>query len=434
MASSETLMDRRRFLGAIAGAAAAQALARMGFAEEAGGQGGPPNLIIIFTDDQGYGDVGCYGAIDIKTPRLDRMAREGVRFTDFHTASPVCTPARAAILTGCYAKRVGLNLVLYAKHDISLNPDEVTIADVARSRGYLTGGIDKWHLGRTRPAQHGFDSWAHTGNLANRCTERNTEEAIKFIRRNKDRPFLLYLAHIAPHVPLAAFPPFKGRSNRGLYGDVIETLDWSTGEILDELARLGLDGKTLVIFTSDNGPWLDKKEHGGSAGPLRGGKFKAFEGGTRVPCIMRWPGRIPAGKVCSELATTMDILPTFARLCGGKVPADRVIDGKDIWPLMAGEAGAKSPHEAFFHYEGANPTRLRAVRSGRWKLFGWPEAKVARPGWYPTELYDLETDLGETKNVGGKHPDVVKRLVALLERHREDIRKNSRPPARVPAK
>ncbi len=420
-------MDRRQFLGTLAGAAAGAAFGPLARAAEAPKPKRPPNLVVIFTDDLGYGDVGCYGATDLSTPRIDRMAAEGMRFTDYYTAAPVCTPARAAILTGCYADRVGLNLVLYAEDRQTLSTGEVTLADICKAQDYATAIVGKWHLGGIPPTRHGFDEWIGTTDSEKPRTKVCTEATVDFMRRHRDRPFFVYLAHADPHVPLKAFPPFEGRSKRGLYGDVVETLDWSTGQILDELAALGLDEDTLVLFTSDNGPWLQQGPEGGSSGPLQGGKFSAFEGGHRVPGIMRWPGRIPAGGVCHEIATTLDLLPTFAPLCGGSAPTDRVIDGQDIWPLMAGTPGAVTPHKPFFYSEGANPTHIRAVRSGKWKLFGWPEAKTARPDWYPAALYDLERDIGEKTNVVADHPDVEKRLKGLLEAFKADLKEHSRP-------
>ncbi|MFW6189805.1 MAG: sulfatase [Planctomycetota bacterium] len=422
-------MDRRQFLQAAAGGTAMlAALGPFAAAAPSPEDQRPPNFVVVYTDDLGYGDIGCFGATDIDTPRIDRMADEGTKFTDFYSCAPVCTPARAAIMTGCYAQRVGLNKVLYARHDECLNPDEVTLAEICKWQGYATAIVGKWHLGGIPPTRHGFDEWIGTTNANERRTNICTEAALDFMRRHRDQPFFVYLAHADPHVPLTAFPPFKGRSKRGLYGDVIETLDWSTGRILDEVDRLGLADNTLVIFTSDNGPWLDKGAHGGNSGPLRGGKFKAYEGGHRVPCVMWWPGTIPEGGVCSEVAAAMDFLPTFAGLCGAQVPTDRTIDGRDVLPLILEEPGATSPHEAYFYSEAANPTHLRAVRSERWKLFGWPEADTARPGWYPTALYDLEEDIGETTNVAGDHPEVAKRLRALLDAQRRDLRENSRPP------
>jgi arylsulfatase A-like enzyme len=260
-------------------------------------------------------------------------------------------------------------------------------------------------------------------------TERYTEEAVKFITAGKDKPFFLYLAHTMPHVPLAASEKFKGKSARGLYGDVIECIDWSAGEILDTLARLGLDKKTVVVFTSDNGPWLVKGADGGCALPLRDGKGTTYEGGMREPCIMWWPGRIPAGKVCSEMALTMDLLPTFAGLAGAKLPG-YPIDGKDIWPLMSGQAGAKTPHEAFFYY---NNLGLQAVRSGKWKLILYAPPGNAEGGekLMPPELYDLEADISESKNLAPQNPDVVARLTRLMENCQKELGGNlgKRPPA-----
>jgi len=422
-----------------------------------------PNFVIIFTDDQGYNDLGCYGSPTIKTPHLDKMAAEGLKFTDFYVAASVCTPSRAALMTGCYPRRVSLPHVLFPNTRIGINPDEITIAEILKGQGYATMCIGKWHLGHLPPflpTRHGF---AHYFGLPysndmrpetnprrypplplirdeniieenpdqSRLTERYTDEAIRFISENKGRPFFLYLPHTMPHVPLYVSERFRGKSAGGLYGDVIECIDWSAGQILDTLARLGLADNTLVVFTTDNGPWLQRGKHGGSALPLRAGKGTMYEGGFRVPCIMRWPGRIPAGAVCSEMATTMDLLPTMARLAGTEPPSDRIIDGKDIWPLMAGAAGARSPHEAFYYYTGNN---LRAVRSGEWKLVfeGTRRREVAA-------LYNLEADIGETENVIAERPAVAVRLRALAEKIRDDIGddrtkrpgKNCRPQGRI---
>lgn len=419
-----------------------------------------PNLIIIFTDDQGYGDLGAYGAEGFRTPNLDRMAQEGVRFTSFYVAAGVCTPSRAALLTGCHPMRVGLgHRVLFPYSTTGLNPDEVTIAEILRGRGYATGCIGKWHLGHHQkflPTRQGFDYYLGVpysndmGGVEYRqqnfkapplpllrneelieespdqryLTMRYTEDALHFLANNKDRPFFLYLPHNMPHLPLAASGKFQGKTAHGLYGDVIEEIDWSVGQILARLQKLGLDENTLVMFTSDNGPVIRPGaaggRRGGSAGPLRGSKNTTWEGGMRVPCIMRWPGRIPKGRVCGEMVTAMDILPTFTKLAGAGPPTDRIIDGKDIRPLIFGEPGAKSPHEAFYYYRDE---RLQAVRSGRWKLH------VYRPEWETDEaerragplLFDLEADIGETANMASKHPEVVKRLEALAERAREDL-------------
>jgi arylsulfatase A-like enzyme len=344
-----------------------------------------PNIVLIYTDDQGYADLGCYGSKRIKTPRIDRMAAEGVRFTDFYAAASVCTPSRAGMLTGCYPQRIGIGeippvpggkawqtRVLYPGARFGLNPDETTIAEILKARGYATAIVGKWHLGDRKPfmpLDHGFDSFfgtVYTNDTPGvgfvrdyefldekadhtTFTDRFTDESLKFIRDNKDKPFFLYLAHLMPHVPLAVAERFRGKSAGGLYGDAIESIDDSTGKILDLIAELKLDDNTLVIFSSDNGPWLIKGEHGGNATPFRGGKGGAYEGGMRVPCIMRWPQVIPAGSVCGELATQMDFLPTFAKLAGGELPKDRKIDGKDISDLMFAKEGAKSPHESCFY-------------------------------------------------------------------------------------
>jgi arylsulfatase A-like enzyme len=437
-----------------------------------------PNIIIFFTDDQGYSDVGVYGARGFQTPHLDRMASEGVRFTDFYVAQPVCSASRAALLTGCYPNRIGIAGALGpdAKHGI--HDDEVTIAELCKSQGYATAIFGKWHLGhhpKFLPVRHGFDEFCGTpysndmwplhpdlvklpanseqrkrgypnlplieGDQAiddeitaedqQQFTARFTQRAVKFIERNRDRPFFLYLPHPMPHVPLFCSESFRGRSEQGAYGDVISEIDWSVGQILKTLRQLQLDDHTLVIFTSDNGPWLSYGNHAGSARPLREGKGTTWEGGVRVPCIMRWPGQIPAGTVCREPAMTIDIFPTVARLIDGHLP-DRRIDGKDIWPLASGAPGARSPHEALYFYYHQND--LEALRSGRWKLVfphkyrsltGDPGRDGTPDGYsYPTcglELYDLENDVGEQHNVIDQHPDVVARLQALAEKARADL-------------
>jgi len=433
--------------------------------------GQKPNIIIIFTDDQGYQDIGCFGSPLIKTPNLDRMAQEGRCFTSFYSANSVCSPSRASLLTGCYPPRVGISKVLFPRDSIGLNPQEITIADMLKARGYATACIGKWHLGHLPeflPTRQGFDSYLgipysndmtidpkaplakdiilSQGMTVHRIrtekpkknwvplmrneevaeypveqsllTKRYTEAAIDFIRANRERPFFLYLPHTMPHIPIFASPVFKDKSARGLYGDVIEEIDWSTGEILKTLKSLGLDESTLVVYTSDNGPWNLKSGHGGCALPLRGYKFQTYEGGMREPTIMRWPGRIPAGTECSEIASTIDMLPTLAGLSGAKVPADRVIDGKDIWPLMSGRSGAKTPHEAFFYYKGK---KLEAVRKGDWKL---RRTKII-------ELYNLATDISETNNLAAKRPEIVKRLTAVMERFDRDLKAHSRAAGKV---
>ncbi|MDI6828633.1 MAG: sulfatase-like hydrolase/transferase [Armatimonadota bacterium] len=421
-----------------------------------------PNFIIILADDLGYNDLSCYGSELIHTPRLDRMAAEGMRFTDFHTSAPVCTPTRASLMTGCYPLRVGLPAVINYQSKIGINSEETTIAELLKSRGYATACIGKWHLGWQKqflPTRHGFDYYyglPFSNDMAyndssvplirnkkiieqpvvqETLTERYTAEAIRFIKENKDKPFFLYLPHTFPHVPLHVSERFSGKSKRGLYGDVVECIDWSTGEILDTISKLGLDKNTLVVFTSDNGPWLAKRDHGGSAFPLRNGKGSTWEGGMRVPCIMRWPGRIPTGATCGELSTVMDFLPTFARLAGVPVPTDRIIDGKDILPLMTGEKDAVSPYEVFYMYR---VERLEAIRCGKWKL-ALPRQEVGTKENIPLSLYNLEEDIGETTDVSAQYPSIVKRLLSYAERAREDlgdsltgaIGKNRRPPGKV---
>ena len=443
-----------------------------------------PNIVLIMTDDQGYGDVGCYGATDFRTPNMDRVAKEGVRFTSFYVSQPVCTASRASLLTGCYANRVGFAGALNPTSLNGIHEREVLLPELLKEKGYATAIFGKWHLGypsRFNPLNHGFDEYfglPFSNDNSNdyhpiirtfpplplfdghrivardpdqsRFTRQFTERAVKFIEANHDKPFFLYVPHVMPHVPIFASEAFEGRT-AGRYGDVIEELDWSVGEILGTLQKHGLDENTLVIFTSDNGPWLSYGEHAGSAGALRGGKLTTFEGGVRVPCMMRWPGRIPAGRVCGELATSMDLLPTIAKLVDGKLP-DHKIDGKDIWPMIEGTSN-KTPHNAFFYYAGGD---LHAVRAGAWKLhFPHPFLEVAgEPGkggkpanfehLTPSaitesglkgiasrhgyrikhtglELYDLRNDVAETTNVAEQNPDVVRRLVNLAEDARSDL-------------
>ena len=419
------------------------------------------NVIIMLTDDQGYSDLSCYGSTRIKTPRADQMAAEGIRFTDFYAAASVCTPSRAALLTGCYPVRIGMGefpllpngkpwqtRVLFRNAPFGLSPSETTIADLLRSAGYATACIGKWHLGDQKPflpTSHGFDEYfglLYTPDMPpldylrgdkiveqkidlSMTAQRYTEESLKFIRDHKDGPFFLYFAHTYPHVPLSASKQFRGTSARGLYGDACEEIDSTLGRVLDELKDLKIDDHTLVIFTSDNGPWLAKGEDGGSAYPFRGGKGSSYEGGFRMPCIMRLPGVIPPGSVCHEMATQMDLLPTLARLAGAEVT--KPIDGKDITDLMLAKPGAKTPDESFFYYVG---NRLHAVRSGQWKLkvpttlneefAGY--VKIENPETtIPRALFDLDNDPAEQKNVIDDHPDVAKRLQPMIEAAREDL-------------
>ncbi len=433
--------------------------------QHSGGKGAVdrPNFVIIFADDQGYQDVGCFGSPHINTLNLDRMAAEGMRFTDFYSAASVCSPSRAALLTGCYPPRVGITKVLFPRDNIGLNPKEITIADALKSRGYACACVGKWHLGHLPeflPTSNGFDSYfgipysndmdgvkGKDRNLdrawqqkdfspwnvplmrneevierpADQTTliERYTQEAVKFIGKNKNKPFFLYLPHTMPHVPLFVSDEFYIEDAQKAYKATIEQIDWSVGRVLSALKKAGVDRNTLVVFTSDNGPWLGKKHHGGCALPLRDGKFSTYEGGMREPTIMRWPGKIPAGEVCGEVCSTIDLLPTLAGLAGGEVPTDRVIDGKDIRSLMFAEPGAKSPHEAFFYYRGTN---LEAVRSGKWKL---------RRNKKKTELYDLEADISEKNNLADEHPEIVKRLADMMEEFDSQLKANARPAGKV---
>lgn len=416
-----------------------------------------PNLIIIFADDQGYQDVGCFGSELIKTPRLDKMAGEGMRFTSFY-AQTVCGPSRAALMTGCYPLRVAKRNNQVDVHPY-LHGREITIAELLKEVGYTTACFGKWDLAGHRqvgydpnllPTRQGFDYFFGTPtsndskvNLLrneevieksadmNNLTRRYTDEAIAFIRANKHKPFFVYVPHTMPHTRLGASAQFRGQSKRGLYGDVIEEIDWNVGRILDTIKELELDENTYVIYTSDNGPWEIKKENGGSAAPLRGAKTSSWEGGLRVPCIMRAPGRIPAGATCDEIASTMDMLPTLAKLAGARVPTDRVVDGHDVSDLMHGREGATSPTKAFYYYQH---THLQAVRSGKWKLH---LSRPANPSWTPNwaghikkedvfdvtkpMLFDLDNDIAEQQDVARDHAHVVLRLLGLAEQARSDI-------------
>jgi arylsulfatase A-like enzyme len=423
----------------------------------------PPNVILIYADDMGYADLGCFGAKNIKTPHLDNMAKQGTRFTSFYVAQAVCSASRAALMTGKYSNRTGVLGALGPNAKTGLGTQHMTIAQMLKLRGYATGMIGKWHLGHLPdylPTKRGFDEYyglpysndmwpKHPtakfpdlplieGNKTvalnpdqAKLTTNYTERAVQFIRKNKDQPFFLYLAHSMPHVPLFVSERQKGKSAGGLYGDVIEEIDWSAGQILQTLQDLGIEDNTLVIFTSDNGPWLSYGNHGGSAGLLREGKGTTWEGGVRVPFIARWPGNIPADKTQHEPAMTIDILPTLARLTGAKLPAGK-LDGKDIRPLLFNEPNAKSPHEAYYFYWN---NELHAVRSGPWKLYfprtyrsmiGNELGKDGQPGLYKNikagqELFNLENDLSEKTDVAAQRPDVVRRLEMLADQMRADL-------------
>ncbi len=435
-----------------------------------------PNIVVIFIDDMGYADIGPFGGNPKLTPNLNRMAREGRRFTNFYVSQAVCSASRASLLTGCYNVRVGILGALGPASRIGINSNEMTLAEVCRQKGYATACFGKWHLGHHPeflPQQHGFDEyfglpysndmwpfhpevlnlpmderlkqWPHlplisgsevideevTADEQTQLTTQYTEHATSFIDRHADRPFFLYVPHTMVHVPLFVSDKYKDATGEGLFADVVKEVDWSVGQILEAINRNRLDEKTLVIFTSDNGPWLSYGNHAGSAKPLREGKGTMFDGGCRVPCLMRWPGQIPADSECTEPAMTIDVLPTVADLIGAKLP-DHPIDGKSIWPLMNATPGAKSPQEAYYFYWGSE---LQAVRKGKWKLHfphdyrtlsGRPGGKDGMPARYDTakielSLFDLEADLGESNNVLDQHPNVVADLKQLAEKARADL-------------
>jgi arylsulfatase A len=429
-----------------------------------------PNVVLIYCDDLGYADLGCYGSKTCRTPNLDAMAAQGARFTDFYASSPVCSASRAALLTGAYHERVGIRGALGPKDHKGLNHSETTLAELLQGRGYATGMAGKWHLGcraSQLPIHHGFgeflglpysgDMWPRhpeiprsfpplplidgdrpviadvTPDDQREFTARFADRAVAFIRRNKDRPFFFYLAPNMPHVPLFASRKSEGKTGRGAYADVIAEIDDAVGKILATLKELGLDEKTLVIFSSDNGPWLSYGDHAGSPGPLREGKGTTFEGGIRVPMIARWPGQIPPGSTRREPASTIDILPTIAALARAPLPP-RPVDGKDLAPWLLGDhPPAQGPHDALFFYYADG--ELQAMRSGRWKLLfphtartmiGQGAGHGGAPGKYKPlpvglELYDLETDLGETTNLAARHPEVVRELQVKADAIREQL-------------
>jgi len=444
-----------------------------------------PNFVVILADDLGYGDLACYGADDIATPNIDRMAAEGAKLNGFYV-SPVCSPTRASLMTGSHSTRVSIGGVLFPRNSHGLNPEEITLPELLKAQGYATAIVGKWHLGNEdmfQPLNHGFDYWYGTPSsnsqffypniktYAPDCvfregysrdgimkremaacplvrdnvvievpadqtqfTQRYTREAIRFITKNKGTPFFVYLAHNMPHIPLHASDRFVGSSQRGIYGDTIQELDWSTGEILRTLKELGLDNDTLVIFTSDNGPNTAK---GGSAGPMKGGKGSTLEGGVRVPFVARWPGTIPAEIESDEAITGMDLLPTLTRLAGGDVPDDRVIDGKDIWPLLAGKPDDESPHEAIYYLRGRG---VQGIRVGDWKyrIATDKPAKEKQSKRQPANdkkpkkvnietLYNLSDDIGEQTNLLDEHPEIAQRLNRQLAIFETDLRKNVRP-------
>lgn len=407
-----------------------------------------PNIVVIFIDDMGYGDIGPFGATKQKTPQLDRMAQEGMKLTSFY-AAPVCSVSRAQLLTGCYGPRIDVPGVYFPGSAEGLNPAETTIAESLGKLGYATFCIGKWHVGDQAeflPTRQGFDHYfglpysndmqrvpAESGKAVvplmrdekvselltesqqSELTHRYTEEALRFIRENKQRPFFLYFAHTAIHTPIVPGREFQGKSDNGRVGDWIEEVDASTGRILETLRELKLAGNTLVVFTSDNGPWLIKNADSGSSGPLRGGKGSTWEGGVREPTLAWWPGHIPQGSTCDAIAGTIDILPTAVSLAGGAVPADPVIDGRDITPLLLGKSQV-SPREAHYYF---NQFELQAVRQGPWKLALVPQIETMGRSALPDtkgsspRLYNLNEDIGETRDLASSHPETVTRLKAL---------------------
>ncbi|MEM9345362.1 MAG: sulfatase [Planctomycetota bacterium] len=420
-----------------------------------------PNVVIFFTDDQGYGDLSCFGNPTIHTPHLDQMAAEGMKLTQFYVASPVCSPSRAALLTGSYPKRIGMHKhVIFPQYDYGMHTDEHTIADMLQAQGYATGMFGKWHLGHRRgllPTDQGFDTWygipysndmstyhrnGKTGYKFNLplmrddkvlewepdqhvFTKNATEEAVKFIETNKDKPFFVYIPHAMPHIPIYASKEFEGTSKRGLYGDVIEEIDWSVGEVIKTLKQHGLDENTIVMFATDNGPWEPFKQYGGSAGPLRGAKGSNWEGGQRVPCIIRWPAKVPAGSVCMELTRSIDILPTLAEITGGQLSSNK-IDGGSIKGLLTGEDGAASASDTFLYYSARG--ELNGIRKGQWKLlFNGKEAKDVGG----TALFHLEIDISEKWNVAKNKPELVEELKALAIKLDQEISSNARPTRKV---
>ena len=448
MADWTTRRDFLRVLCAGAGAAAISNCMPICLfaAEQRNRKSKPPNIVVIFADDLGYGDLGCFGHPTIRTPNLDRMAVEGMKLTQFYSAASVCTPSRAALLTGRLPIRTGMcsnkRRVLFPNSASGLPESEVTIAGALKTKGYATSCVGKWHLGHLPqylPTRRGFDSYfgiPYSNDMSpsplmrneetieepaeqTTLTRRYTEEAIKFIEQSKDKPFFLYFPHTFPHVPLFASGAFKDKSRRGLYGDVVEELDWSVGQIIETLRRLELAENTIVFFTSDNGPWLTEKLEGGSAGLLRGGKGSTWEGGMREPGIAWWPGKIKPASVNAEMACTMDIFATCLELAGTDCPKDRVIDGVSMTEMLLGTG--KSKREVMFFYRGR---RLMAVRKGPWKVHFITQAGYReKPKKHdPPLLFHLEHDPSEKYDVAEDNPDVIADIQRRVERHRANLK------------
>lgn len=424
-------------------------LALMPFPPLGRSQSAKPNFVVILADDLGYGDLGIYGAEQIQTPNLDAMAVDGVRFTSFYANSTICTPTRAALQTGRYAIRVGLDFIIPLDgpgSQAGMPSSEITLPEVLKGAGYATAIIGKWHLGHQdqfNPTLHGYDTWFgvpysndyNNGDIPlyrdtqiieypvdqDTLTQRYTQEALDFIDENASNPFFLYMPHTAPHVPLHVSPAFEGQSQAGLYGDVVQEMDWSVGQVLAKLKELGLDQNTLVVFTSDNGPWLAKGDDGGSPGPFYCGKGSFYEGGVRVPFIARWPGMIQPGGVVDDFAVTFDLYPTLINIAGAAVPADRVIDAQDIRGLLFGEGG-RNDDEVIFSLND----NLRAIRAEDWKLLlafpgggEWMGECGAAP--YPLTLFNLRDDPGETTNLAAQYPQVVAYLQGELAAFQDSL-------------
>ncbi len=435
-----------------------------------------PNIVLIFLDDMGNGDLSATGALEYSTPSIDKIGTDGIRFTNFLTAQAVCSASRAGLLTGCYPNRIGISGALFPNSTIGINSSELLLPELTKQKGYVTGMIGKWHLGDSQeflPLQHGFDEYfglpysndmwpvdfkgepaidgrkdrfpplfvlegnekripISTLEDQSTLTKQYTQKAIDFIGKNKKKPFFLYIAHSMPHVPINASAQFKGKSNQGLYGDVMMEIDWSVGEVMKAIQQNGLDNNTLVIFTSDNGPWLNFGNHAGSTGGLREGKGGTFEGGMRVPCLMRWKGTIPENLISNNLASTIDIFPTVADILSVKLP-DQKIDGLSLLPVLKGDISKATRKEFYYYYRKNN---LEAVRLEDWKLVlphpgkTYENFKVGKDGFpgdtnedysFPKALYDLRRDPGERYNVIGQFPEIVKTLDELAEKARTDL-------------